>query len=98
MAPRRVHVRVSGLVQGVAFRHHTRREAMRLGLCGWVRNTADGSVELECEGSDEAVERLLRWLHHGPPRAFVERVDWRGMDAGSTEGFLGLDFQIRPTV
>lgn len=98
MEVRRVRIRVSGLVQGVAFRHYARREAVRLGISGWVRNRVDGSVELECAGSRDAVERLLHWLHQGPPRAWVERVDWQEREARLPEDVLGLDFQIRPTV
>ncbi len=46
----RVHGRVRGLVQGVSYRANTRAQAQRLGLTGWVRNVADGSVELVAEG------------------------------------------------
>lgn len=98
MEARHVRVRVSGLVQGVAFRHYTRREAVRLGLSGWVRNRVDGSVELECAGSRDAVERLLHWLHQGPPRARVERVEWQEGAARTSGDVPGLDFPIRPTV
>lgn len=71
---RRVHAIITGRVQGVAYRFSTEREAQRLGLAGWVRNRADGSVELEAEGNADAVAELLAWCAHGPPAARVDRV------------------------
>ena len=74
-AIRRVHARVRGRVQGVAYRASTRHEAQRLGLVGWVRNLPDGSVELEAQGDAEVVERLLAWCRKGPSLARVTSVD-----------------------
>jgi acylphosphatase len=65
---------VTGRVQGVSYRASTASEARRLGVVGWVRNRADGSVELEVEGSDERVAALLAWCEQGPPSARVARV------------------------
>jgi acylphosphatase len=73
MAARRLLIR--GLVQGVGFRHATRGEAQRLGLRGWVRNCADGSVEVVALGVDEQLEALARWARRGPPAARVDSVD-----------------------
>lgn len=70
----RVHVTVEGRVQGVFFRACTRDEAARLGLAGWVRNRADGSVEAEIEGEAGAVEKMVQWLHQGSPDAVVTAV------------------------
>jgi acylphosphatase len=79
----RVHLLVSGRVQGVAFRAYTEEEAQRLGVRGWVRNLPDGRVELEGEGERDAVEALVAWCRHGPPAARVDGVEvewreWRG--------------------
>jgi acylphosphatase len=71
---RRVRAIVTGRVQGVAFRASTCSEARRLGVAGWVRNLADGSVELEAEGDDDRVAALLAWCEHGPPSARVANV------------------------
>lgn len=71
----RARIRVTGVVQGVAFRQSTVDEARRLRLAGSVRNLADGSVEAEAEGAREGVEALVRWCQRGPPSARVERVD-----------------------
>jgi len=65
---------VTGRVQGVSYRASTASEARRLGVVGWVRNCADGSVELEAEGPDEQVAALLAWCEQGPPSARVARV------------------------
>jgi acylphosphatase len=70
----RVHLLVSGLVQGVAFRAATADEARRLGVRGWVRNLADGRVEVEAEGERAALEGLAGWCRRGPPMARVDGV------------------------
>lgn len=70
-----VHVWVSGLVQGVAFRYHTRVLARELGVRGWVRNLPDGRVEVWAEGERAELERLVAWLRHGPPSAHVQGVE-----------------------
>jgi acylphosphatase len=70
----RVRALVSGRVQGVWYRESCRREAERLGVVGWVRNRPDGRVEIEAEGPRPAVDALLTWAGHGPPRAVVDRV------------------------
>jgi len=70
----RAHLIIEGRVQGVFFRDSTRREAIELGLKGWVKNRFDGSVEVVAEGPKEKVETLIAWCHHGPPIARVTRV------------------------
>lgn len=62
----RIGLRVSGRVQGVGYRWFVINEARRLGLRGWVRNTADGSVELEAAGSASAIATLRERLIVGP--------------------------------
>ena len=69
-----IHTRIEGRVQGVFFRDSTRKEAMRLGLHGWVRNMADGSVEAVFQGQEENLRQMQTWLREGPPQATVERV------------------------
>lgn len=73
--PIRAHVWVSGRVQGVWFRDACEREARVRGVTGWVQNLWDGRVEAVFEGPPEAVERLVAWCHHGPPRARVGHVE-----------------------
>lgn len=65
---------VRGRVQGVFFRASTREQALRLGVRGYAKNLADGSVEVLACGNDGALEQLERWLQRGPPAARVEHV------------------------
>ena len=65
-------IRVSGRVQGVGFRYALRDEAQRLGVNGWVRNCANGSVEALLQGEAHAVQALLDWARRGPRAARVE--------------------------
>lgn len=71
----RTRVIVSGTVQGVFFRDSCRRQAMEHQVNGWVRNLLDGSVEAVYEGAPEAVQAMVEWTRHGPPKASVTRVD-----------------------
>jgi acylphosphatase len=70
----KARVRIEGLVQGVNYRFSTRQKALELGVNGWVRNVADGSVECLMEGERDKIEALIRWCHHGPLGARVTRV------------------------
>jgi len=84
------HLLIQGRVQGVWFRESMRREAERLGVTGWVRNTPDGAVEAVVQGQDEAVDALIAWAHAGPPMARVERIT-----RTDTQGqFSGFDKRI----
>lgn len=71
---KRMHVYISGKVQGVFFRAATQSAAMDLNLTGWVKNTPDGRVEAVFEGKDEKVDKMLAWCHIGPSAARVENV------------------------
>jgi acylphosphatase len=73
----RVHLYVSGRVQGVNYRAFVKREALRLGLTGWVRNLPDRRVEVVAEGEEEQVERLVQLCEEGPPLAIVRNVEAR---------------------
>ena len=70
----RLHVRITGVVQGVGFRWFARERARRLGLAGWVRNLPDGSVEVLAEGPPGQLDLLLGELHRGPSGAQVTDV------------------------
>jgi len=75
-----VHVRIEGRVQGVSFRAKTAERARSFGVCGWVRNLPEGSVEAHFEGQKEAVEALLKWCEIGSPRAKVDALTWSEID------------------
>ena len=90
----RIHLHIYGRVQGVYFRVSAQKKAETLGLVGWVRNCADGHVELVAEGAELSLEQLLNWCHSGPPMAKVVQIDklWEA----ATGALAGFD--IRPTL
>jgi acylphosphatase len=65
---------VSGKVQGVFYRASTREKALSLGLCGYAKNLADGTVEVLAAGDMTKISELEHWLWHGPPTARVNTV------------------------
>ena len=89
---KRMHVFISGRVQGVAFRHYTVKMARSLNLGGWVRNLGDGRVEAVIEGDDDLVDAMLAWCKKGPPLSHVTHVDVQEEPcSGEYE-----DFSIKP--
>ena len=87
----RLHVRISGRVQGVGFRWFVREEARRLGLSGWVTNLAGGGVEVAAGGEASSLDRLRRALQVGPAGAEVDRVEDMN---DATPGSLPYPFNI----
>jgi acylphosphatase len=71
----RLDATVRGRVQGVGFRYFVLREAMDMGLNGWVANGLDGTVRCVAEGDRATLETLLQLLEAGPPSARIDRVD-----------------------
>jgi acylphosphatase len=90
--PAQKHVYYSGLVQGVGFRYTARRLAQDRGLAGWVRNLADGRVELVVEGEPATVEVFLADVAEAMGRS-LRRADVS--DEPATGAFHG--FGIRPS-
>jgi acylphosphatase len=70
----RLRLLISGRVQGVAYRYCMADQCRQLGVAGWVRNLANGSVEAEIEGDPKAVESVVAWARQGPPAARVVEV------------------------
>jgi len=79
---------VAGRVQGVYYRAAAADEAMRLVLDGWVKNLADGRVEVVAAGEPAAVAVLVRWLWKGPPAARVDAVHIEEWTGGVPSGFV----------
>jgi acylphosphatase len=71
---------ITGRVQGVGYRDWTIGTARRLGLTGWVRNCADGSVEALLVGDDNAVGEMIEACRRGPRMAHVDAVDVEPVD------------------
>ncbi len=75
----RVHIIVSGQVQGVFFRDYTQKKAQSLGITGWVKNLPDGKVEIVLEGEKERINQMINWIKVGPPLAKVTNleIEWQ---------------------
>lgn len=71
---------VRGRVQGVFFRASAAQRASELGLRGYARNLADGTVEVLAAGAEEAVDAMCAWLRQGPPAARVDAVSVTPVD------------------
>jgi acylphosphatase len=91
MTKSRIHVWVTGRVQGVYFRYAVEEEARDRGITGWVRNLPDGRVEAVFEGDEARVRELLSYCHTGPRYARVDHVEVREEPFGGE--FRG--FEIR---
>jgi acylphosphatase len=91
MARRRVRAVVRGIVQGVGFRVAVEDAATGLGVAGWVRNTVDGTVEVEVEGDGGAVEAMLAFLREGPRAARVTGLETRDVALEHEPGFRVLE-------
>jgi acylphosphatase len=85
--PAAFYALVRGRVQGVGFRYSTQREAQRLRLKGWVRNTIAGDVELWAEGPREKLEVFYTWLRRGPQLSRVDSVNLENKNPVGYEAF-----------
>ena len=92
--PSRIHAIIHGLVQGVFFRAYTQQNANRLNIKGWVRNRADGTVEVTAEGIDVDLTEFEKVLNKGPPGSRVDQLDL-AKKPGSGEF---QHFTIKPTL
>ena len=72
---KRVHLVISGIVQGVFFRASAAHTARMLGLTGLIRNLSNGCVEVVAEGEERMLEKMVEWCHKGPSGARVEHVE-----------------------
>lgn len=71
----RARLVIEGVVQGVYFRANTVDAAGRFGVCGWVKNNPDGTVEAVLEGRADSVGKVIEWCRIGPPKARVDNVN-----------------------
>lgn len=91
---RRLHATVRGVVQGVGFRAAVEFEARKLDLSGWVRNRADGSVELDAEGDAAVFATFVAFLRKGPRGAHVISVSEEWLPPS---GATPSPFEVRRT-
>ncbi len=101
------HLLIRGRVQGVGFRNYIEYKAQQLGVCGWVRNRSDGSVEAVLHGPAVAVEAMMACARRGPRAAQVSGVEVRELasDGATGDNSGGVDpgveytrFETRQTV
>ncbi|MDE6233232.1 MAG: acylphosphatase [Lachnospiraceae bacterium] len=85
----RKHILFYGHVQGVGFRYHAKHGADMLGLSGWVRNLYDGSVEMEVQGREEDIDKLIVLLQQG------KYIDITDMKVKNKELENDISFRIR---
>ncbi|HEY9768284.1 MAG TPA: acylphosphatase [Coleofasciculaceae cyanobacterium] len=69
-----IRARVSGKVQGVGFRMYTQQKAQQLAVRGYVRNLANGDVEMVAAGEAAKVDALMEWAKSGSPSAVVNNL------------------------
>lgn len=83
-------ITVCGKVQGVNYRHTAKEEAERIGVKGFIKNEANGDVYLELEGSEEQINKMVRWCRIGPPKARVKEIYFND---GEPKGFSSFAIQ-----
>lgn len=89
---KRVRAMVSGRVQGVCFRAHTRDMAIRLGVTGSVRNLPDGRVEIVAQGEESDVDSLLEWASRGPAHASVSNMSVEELEHRGEERNFRIEY------
>ena len=90
---RAVRLTIVGRVQGVGYRDWAVRSGRRFGLAGWVRNRADGAVEVLVAGDDTTVAQMIEACRKGPPLAEVDRI----VEAPGDPADAPPEFTRRPT-
>jgi len=83
MVQKRIHIFVTGRVQGVFFRQSTRVMAIRNNVNGWVRNIDDGRVEIVAEGETQNIDNLVTWCKTGPANSRVDEFELSEEDSTS---------------
>ena len=72
---KRVHLIISGRVQGVFYRYSTKQKAEQLGIKGWVRNLSNGNVEALLEGDEKNINEMISWCKKGPEHSDVTNIE-----------------------
>jgi acylphosphatase len=83
-----VCLKITGRVQNVGFRYHTRKTAQDLNISGFVKNEPDESVYAEATGEEDNLDRFILWCHSGPDWARVDEVKIQVMPYHAYNGFL----------
>lgn len=83
----RKHIIVHGKVQGVGFRYYVNQSARRIGICGWVRNLPDGTVEIDAEGPVTQMKTFVEAVKKGSPRSKVTNLEVRDKEPAGFQRF-----------
>ena len=75
MEKQRVHIFISGRVQGVFFRQALKVIAKKNNVVGWVRNLPDKRVEAILEGDSKSVNLVIEWAKIGPANSHVDNIE-----------------------
>ena len=75
MKQQRVHLLVTGKVQGVFFRQALKVVAKKNNVLGWVRNLKDGCVEAILEGDNKSINSVIEWTRIGPANSRVDDIE-----------------------
>ncbi len=86
----RKHIIFYGSVQGVGFRYYSVNKARQLGLTGWVRNLYDGTVEMEVQGEEQAIDELIMFLDR-QRYIRIEKMDVKSQTLQDEYGFYEQD-------
>ena len=89
MIQKRIHIFITGRVQGVFFRQSTRVMAIKNNVTGWIRNLDDGRVEIVAEGETQNIDNLVTWCKTGPANSRVDEFEL--LDEDSTGEFENFD-------
>ena len=97
MSDTQCHVIIRGRVQGVGYRAFVEDEAAIIGVDGWVRNRADGSVEAVFAGPAEAVRAMVEACRRGPETACIDGIEQRVASAQELAMRGAERFAVLPT-
>ncbi len=75
-----IRITIKGKVQGVFYRDSAKKQADKLGLTGWIKNTSDGNVEAMVTGNNQELDQFVQWCKLGSDRSKVEDVSFDTVD------------------
>jgi acylphosphatase len=88
----RVRILIEGRLQAMNFRYNTQQQAKKLGLTGFVRTLSDGRIEIEAQGNEDSVEKMLAWCQEEPQSSQIRSIFYR-YEEKITERYS--DFNVR---